>query len=146
MSGFDRWTWAWLFACVAFAIHIAEEIVYGSFGVYADFEMLLNNLFPVIKLPEYRYEVWLTNLIGAAVVLFALTWLVYAKRGPMRLASYLFAAFLTVNGVAHLYAALTMNVYFPGAATAALLVLAGLALFIAIPNDSDRKIAAQSVR
>lgn len=132
-GGIDRWTVAWFLACVAFAIHIGEEIANGSFGVYADFGMFLNNVFPVIKLPEYRYDMWLTNLIGAAVLLFALTYLVYAKRGPMRLASYMFAAFLTANGAAHLYAALTMNVYFPGAVTAGLLVLAGLFLFTAIP-------------
>jgi hypothetical protein len=142
MRGFDRWTWAWLFGCVAFAIHITEEVMYGSFGVYADFNVFVNSIFPDFPLPSYRYEVWLTNLIGAAVVLFALTWLVHARRGPMRLASFVFATFLTLNGIGHLYAALTMNVYFPGAITAGLMVFAGLVLFVAIPGDAENNAAA----
>jgi hypothetical protein len=135
MRKFDGWTMAWLFGCIVFAGHIAEEVAYGSFGVYADFSVLVGGLFPWLQLPPYKYELWLTNLLGAAVVLFALTWLVYAKRGPMRTASYLFATFLTLNGIGHLYAALSMTTYFPGAVTASLLVIAGLVLFVAVPTD-----------
>lgn len=136
MRRFDGWTMAWLFGCVVFAAHIAEEIAYGSFGVYSDFNVFVNTLFPSFELPPYKYEVWLTNLIGAAVLLFALTWLVYAKRGPMRIASYLFATFLTLNGIGHLYAALSMTTYFPGAVSANLMLVAGLVLFVSIPTGA----------
>jgi Protein of unknown function with HXXEE motif len=141
MRRFDGWTMAWLFGCIVFAGHIAEEVAYGSFGVYADFNVFVNTLFPSFELPPYKYEVWLTNLIGAAVLLFALTWLVYTKRGPMRIASYLFATFLTLNGMGHLYAALSMTTYFPGAVTASLLVIAGLILFVSIPTDDSSPLA-----
>jgi hypothetical protein len=137
MRKFDFWTIAWLFGCIVFGAHIAEEIAYGSFGVYADFNVFMSTLFPWLQLPPYKYEVWLTNLIGAAVLLFAFTWLVYVKRGPMRIASYLFATFLTLNGIGHLYAALSMTTYFPGAVTASLLLIAGLVLFVAIPADDS---------
>lgn len=142
MPSFDRWTLAWLTGCVVFAVHIAEEVFYGSFGVYADFDVLISALVPWIKLPPYRYEVWLTNLIGACAVLFALTWLVYAKRGPMRIASFFFATFLTLNGIGHLYAALTMDTYFPGAVTAAAMVAAGLFLFVSIPDGRNAQVSA----
>lgn len=138
MRKVDFWTMAWLFGAIAFAIHIGEEIVNGSYGVYADIEVFLSTIIPGLKLPPYRYDVWLINLIGAAAILFALTWLVYVKRGPMRIASYVFATFLTLNGIGHLYAALSMNTYFPGAVTAALLVTAGLVLFAAIPKENAR--------
>lgn len=138
MREFDRWTLAWLIGCIAFAAHIGEEIAYGSFGVYADFSVFVNTLFPWLRLPPYNYEIWLTNLIGTSVVLLALTGLVYVKRGPMRLASHLFAAFLTLNGMGHLYAALTMSTYFPGAMTAGLLIVAGLFLFVSIPASSSQ--------
>lgn len=141
MRGFDRWTWAWAIGCIAFAVHIAEEIAYGSFGVYADFNVFVNTVFPWLQLPAYHYEVWLTNLVGAAIVLSALTWLVYVKRGPMRIASYVFALFLTLNGMGHLYAAVTMSTYFPGGMTAALLVAAGLFLFVSIPEGNASKVA-----
>jgi hypothetical protein len=140
MRGLDRWTIAWLLGCIAFAAHIAEEIAYGSFGVYADFNVFVNTLFPSFDLPPYKYDVWLINLIGACALLFAFTWLVRTKRGPMRLASYVFAAFLTLNGMGHLYAALSMSTYFPGAMTAAAMVAAGLFLFVSIPQDADGRI------
>ncbi len=139
MRGFDRWTWAWAIGCIAFAVHIVEEIAYGSFGVYADFNVFVSTVFPWLQLPQYNYGVWLTNLIGAAIVLAALTWLVHVKRGPMRLASYVFALFLTLNGMGHLYAALTMSTYFPGAMTAAALVAAGLFLFVSVPDGNTSK-------
>jgi hypothetical protein len=141
MRKFDFWTLAWLFGCIAFAVHIAEEVAYGSFGVYADFNVFVNTLFPSLDLPPYKYEIWLTNLIGACVLLFVFTWLVYVKRGPMRIASYLFATFLTLNGIGHLYAALSMTTYFPGAVTASLLLIAGLVLFVSIPEGGDDKVA-----
>ena len=141
MRGFDRWTLAWLFGCIAFAVHIGEEVAYGSFGVYADFNVFVSTLFPWLRLPPYNYEVWLTNLIGAELLLFALTWLVHVKRGPMRLASYLFATFLTLNGLGHLYAGLTMSTYFPGAMTAGLLMIAGLFLFVSIPQSNSETLA-----
>ena len=140
MRRLDRWTVAWFLGCLAFAIHIAEEITNGSYGFYADVDVFVSAIFPQFRLPPYRYEVWLTNIIGAAIVLFALTWLVYVKRGPMRLASYFFATFLTLNGIGHLYAALTMSAYFPGAVTAGLLVAAGLFLFVSIPHDENRQL------
>jgi hypothetical protein len=141
MRRFDGWTMAWLFGCIVFAIHIGEEIAYGSFGVYADFNVFVNTLFPSIDLPPYKYEIWLTNLIGACVLLFAFTWLVYVKRGPMRIASYLFATFLTLNGIGHLYAALSMTTYFPGAVTASLLLIGGLVLFVSIPERTNGHVA-----
>ena len=141
MRRFDRWTMAWLAGCIAFAVHIGEEIVNGSYGVYADIEVFLGTIFPWFKLPPYRYDVWLINLIGTAAILFALTWLVYVKRGPMRIASYAFATFLTLNGIGHLYAALTMSTYFPGAVTAAGLLATGLFLFVSIPASKDGQVA-----
>ena len=143
MPSFDRWTLAWLFGCLVFAAHIAEEVAYGSFGAYADFDVLMSALVPWLHLPPYRYETWLINLIGACAVLFALTWLVHLKRAPMRIASFVFATFLTLNGTGHLYAALTMDTYFPGAVTSAVMVAAGLLLFVSIPVSQNSQLSTR---
>ena len=132
---FDRWTLAWLGVCAALAVHLADEVINGSTGLYGDFVQLFSFLFPFLELPTFRREIWLINLGGAIVVLFALTWMVARRRSPMAAASYLLAAFVTLNGVLHLTTAVAVRHMIPGAWTASLLVVTGLLLFLAVPRE-----------
>lgn len=141
----DRWTMAWLAACVALAVHLADEVFYGSLGLYADFARVLGWIWPSLSMPPFHREVWLLNLTGAILVLFALTWLVRQRRGVMVIASYLLAAFATANGVLHLLAAAALKSVIPGLWSAPLMIAAGLFLFLAIPHkrgDEGRTQAA----
>lgn len=130
----DRWTMAWLAVCAALALHLADEVFNGSLGLYADFARVVGWVWPSIDMPPFQRDVWLINLAGTILVLFALTWLVRRRSGVMVTASYLLAAFATANGVLHLLAAAALKSTIPGLWSAPLMVAAGLFLFLAIPH------------
>jgi len=132
MAPIDRWTIAWLAASLAVAVHIVDEVAHGAYGLYVDVAWLLRLVAPVVEMPPFREEVWLINLAGSVIVLLALTWLVWMRRGPMVVASYVFAAFLTANAVFHLFAAAMLKSIPPGTWTAPLLLAAGLFLFVSV--------------
>jgi hypothetical protein len=133
----DRWTTAWLAVCAALALHLADEVFFGSLGLYADFARVIGWIWPSIEMPPFHREVWLINLAGATLVLFALAWLVRQQRGVMVTASYLLAAFATANGVLHFLAAAALKSMIPGMWSAPLLIAAGLFLFLSIPHKRD---------
>jgi hypothetical protein len=126
----DSWTIAWFTACAAFAAHILDEAMHGTFGFYSDLETMMTNIMPSMHMAPFQFEVWLVNLTGTMVVLFALTPLVRARNPLMLPASFLFAAFLTANASLHLVMAATRQQVVTGSLTAPLVLAAGLFLFI----------------
>lgn len=127
----DSWTVAWFSACLAFAAHILDEAMHGTFGFYSDLEAMVTNILPSMHMAPFNFEVWLINLTGTMLVLFALTPLVRARNPLMVPASYLFAAFLTANASLHIVMAITRERFVTGSLTAPLVIAAGLFLFIA---------------
>lgn len=133
---FDRWTAAWLVLSLAFALHVADEVLNGTFAFYRDLADFMADYLPMLKFPAFRPEVWLINLSGAALALIALTWLVYKRQGPMRFASYAFAIFATANAMLHIMVSLAVAHTMPGSLTAPLMLAAALFLFASIPEES----------
>ena len=126
----DSWTVAWFTACVAFAGHILDEALHGTFGFYSDLESMMTNIMPSMHMVPFHFEVWLVNLTGTMLVLFALTPLVRARNPLMLPASYLFAAFLTANASLHIVMAVARQQFVTGSITAPVVLAAGLFLFI----------------
>lgn len=135
----DRWTSAWFAACVVLAAHVVDEVVHGSYGLYSDVGWLLDAAAPWLDLPPFREEVWLVNISGALAVLFGLTVLVWLRRGPMAVASFALAAFVTANGVLHLLGAVALGAMIPGTWTAPLMILTGLFLFVSVERKNIRR-------
>ena len=134
---FDRWTAAWLVLSLALASHVADEMINGSFAFYRDLADFFATYFPVVKLPAFRPELWAINLSGASLVLIGMTWLVYRRQGPMRLASFVVAGFATANAVLHIVMSVALGHVMPGALTSPLVLAAALFLFASIPEESE---------
>lgn len=132
---FDRWTAAWLVLSLAFALHVADEVLNGTSAFYSNLADFMTNYLPAVRFPAFRPEIWLINLSGAALALIALTWLVYKRRGPMRFASYVFAIFATANAMLHIMVSLAVSQAMPGSLTAPLMLAAALFLFASIPEE-----------
>jgi len=134
---FDRWTVAWLVLSLVLALHVADEVLNGTLAFYRDLSDFIAEYLPFAKIPPFRPGLWLINLSGAALVLIALTWLVYKRRGPMRLASYVLATFATANAMLHIMMSLAVQHVMPGTLTSPLILAASLFLFVSIPADED---------
>lgn len=126
----DSWTIAWFSACVAFAAHIFDEAMHGTFGFYSDVEHMVTSIMPSLHMAPFNFEVWLINLTGTMLVLFALTPLVRARNPLMAPASFIFAAFLSANAALHLVMAITRQQVVTGSITAPFVLAAGLFLFV----------------
>lgn len=137
-KSFDRWTLAWLLACIVFAIHIFDEAMNGTFGFYSDLERLVTELLPSLNIVPFNFEVWLVNIAGTLAILFLLTPLVRAQNPLMIPASFLFAAFLSGNSALHLLMAMSRGSLVTGSVTAPLMLAAGLFLFLATASGSAR--------
>ena len=105
-------------------------------ATHRDLEAMVTNIMPSIHMAPFNFEVWLINLTGSMLVLFALTPLVRARSPLMVPASFLFAAFLTANASLHIVMAITRERFVTGSITAPLLLAAGLFLFISTARHS----------
>jgi hypothetical protein len=132
MRALHQWTIAWFVLCVVLAFHIYEEATAGarqSYGVIMD---LLRQFLP--PLPPFNFEVWLLDISGTLLVLFALTWFVHKRHKIMLPASYALATFTTANAMLHLCSRLYGVEYLAGTQSALLLLTASLFLLLSIPS------------
>ncbi len=139
-----QWTLAWFLACAVFALHIVDEGLNGTFGFYSDLERLLTQLLPSLNITPFNFDVWLINMSGTLVVLFALTPLVAAHNPLMVPASWAFAAFLTGNSAFHLLMSAGRGELVTGAITSPLMLLAGLLLFVSTARGKAEAAAGEA--
>lgn len=138
---FDRWTAAWLTLSLVLALHVADEVLNGTLAFYRDLLDFAAEYLSFVRLPPFRPEVWIVNLVGASLLLIAMTWLVYRRIGPMRLASYVLAGFATANAMLHLMMSLALQHVMPGTLTSPLILAASLFLLLSIPHEDAATIA-----
>ena len=136
-SHFDRWTAAWLTLSLVLALHVADEVFNGTLAFYRDLSDFVAVYLPFGKLPVFRFDLWLINLCGASLALIAMTWLVYKRQGPMRLASYVLASFATANAMLHIMMSVAVGHVMPGTLTSPLILAASLFLFASIPEEPE---------
>lgn len=137
MHNIRLWTIAWLSLCVALAAHVVEEAQAVS-GAGIE---LLRLVFPA--LPPFQYSIWLVDIVGALVALFALTLQVQRQNPWMRPASFAFALFATANAMMHLLMSYAEGDVLAGTVTAPVMLVASFFLLVSIPQgDASRAAGA----
>jgi hypothetical protein len=92
---------AWVALCLALTAHIVDEAVTGFLSVYNPTVLELRKRFPWLPFPVFRFGVWLTGLILANSVLFALSPFAFRNAAWLRPLAYFFAVVMFGNGVLH---------------------------------------------
>jgi hypothetical protein len=92
---------AWVALCTAFVLHVIDEALTDFLSVYNPTVLELRARAPWLPLPTFTFELWLSGLILASVVLLLLS--PYAFRGGrwIRPLAYGFAGIMLLNGVGH---------------------------------------------
>ena len=119
---------AWIALCCATAIHVADEAFTDFLSVYNPTVREIRQQYPLIALPTFTFEVWLTLLITGVMILFGLSYFVWKGKSWTRRASYAFAAFMLLNGVLHIAISLYAWKLISGVYTSPLLIVASLVL------------------
>lgn len=116
--------------CVALAIHVADEALTGFLDLYNPAVLSIREKYPLISLPTFTFDIWLSLLIFAVVMLSAVSYFVWKGRWAMRPISHVFAIFMLINGLAHIAISIYMRELMPGVYSSPLLLAASVALII----------------
>ncbi|HZN06558.1 MAG TPA: hypothetical protein VFB65_07220, partial [Pyrinomonadaceae bacterium] len=105
---------AWMALCGALAIHVADEALTGFLELYNPTVRAIREQYPLLPLPTFTFETWLSLLIFAAAMLIASSFFVWKGRWAMRPISYAFAGFMLLNGFLHIVVSLYMREFVSG--------------------------------
>lgn len=129
---------AWMALCGALAIHVADEALTGFLELYNPTVRAVREQYPLLPLPTFTFETWLSLLIFAVAMLIASSFFVWKGRWAMRPISYAFAGFMMLNGFLHIVVSLYMRDFVSGVYSSPLLLAASVAL-IYYARVYDRK-------
>ena len=131
----------WLVLCLAFAVHVADEIHGGFLSAYGLALEATRNLFPFLPVPHLGLTVWLGASIGIVALLTALTPLAYRGARGMRTLMLWFVALALANVLGHAGGSLFVGRPMPGTFSTPLLLAAGVYAIVAdrrralVPED-----------
>lgn len=114
--------------CAALALHVLDEAVTDFLGVYNPVFRAIRERLPLIILPIFSFNLWLSLLIFAVIALAGVSVFVWKGRWAMRPISYVFAAVMLTNGLLHIAHSIYMWKLMPGVYTSPLLLAASIVL------------------
>jgi hypothetical protein len=121
---------AWMGLCVALAIHVTDEALTGFLDWYNPIVREMREKYPMLLLPTFRFDIWISLLIFAIVSLTATSYFVWKGRWAMRPISHVFAGFMLLNGLLHIAVSLYMREWLPGVYSSPLLIAASIVLIV----------------
>ena len=128
---------AWMGLCAALAVHVADEALTNYLDLYNPAVLNVRERYAWLLgrytwlLPTFTFEVWLSLLIFAVVVLVGLSFLVWKGKWAMRPISYVFAGVMLANGLLHIAFSVYTQEFMSGVYTSPLLLAASIALIAA---------------
>jgi hypothetical protein len=123
---------AWIALCLALAVHVTDEALTDFLSIYNPAVQAIRGKLPVLPLPTFSFEVWLSGLIFAILLLLALSILVFRGSKWMTPLSYIFAIIMLLNGVAHVAGSFYMGRLMPGVCSSPLLLAGSIYLLVCL--------------
>jgi hypothetical protein len=109
---------------LALAVHVADEALTDFLSVYNPAARAIRQRFPLLPLPVFTFEVWLTGLILALVTLLGLSFFVFRGVRWMRPLAYIFSVMMMANGLGHMAGSFYLGRLMPGVYSSPLLLAA----------------------
>ena len=139
---------AWLFLCLAFCAHVADEALTGFLSVYNPTVLAIRARASWFPMPTFEFWPWLIGLIVANLLFLAFTPFAYRNARWLRPIAYLFAVVHFLNGTGHtlgtIFGSPVPEVHFPrpmpGFYSSPLLLAASayLLFMLRLSADTDR--------
>jgi hypothetical protein len=120
--------WAWMSLCLALAAHVFDEAMTDFLSVYNPTVQAIRQKFHFFPMPVFTFEIWLTGLIVAIIILLMLAPFAFRQRGWIRLLSYPFAILMLLNGLGHIAGSFYLGRLAPGVYSAPLLLAGSIYL------------------
>jgi hypothetical protein len=107
----------WVFLCLAFCVHVADEALTGFLPVYNPTVLAMRREYAWFPMPTFEYRQWLIGLIVANAVFLLLTPFAFRNAQWLRPLAYFYAAVHLLNGMGHTLATIfgqtVSSVHFP---------------------------------
>ena len=125
-----RHGWAWVMLTFALAMHVTDEALTDFLSFYNPMVQSIRGRISWFPMPTFTFDVWLTGLIAAVIILFALS--VFAFRGSraMVYASYPYGILMLFNGLGHTVGSVYFGRLLPGVYSSPLLLAASVWLLV----------------
>ena len=94
--------WAWLALCLALTLHITDEALTDFLSVYNPTVLAIRQRLPFLPLPTFNFEVWLSGLIVAVILLLSLAPFAFRQVRWMVAPAYTFAILMFANSIQHI--------------------------------------------
>ena len=120
----SRHAYAWIFLTAALACHVLDEAAHGFLSVYNPAVLRIRTVLPWLPVPSFTFSTWIAGLTLAVVVLMILSRFAFLGRRWIVLASYLYAAIMTGNGLGHIAGSVYARDLMPGVYSSPLLLAA----------------------
>jgi hypothetical protein len=92
---------AWIFLCIALAVHVADETLTGFLPVWNGTVIALRSYYPWVPFPTFQFSTWLGGLIALIVALLGLSVFAFAGARWIRPLGYVLAVIMLGNGLGH---------------------------------------------
>ena len=92
---------AWVFLCLAFCAHVADEALTGFLPVYNATVLAMRSQHKWFPMPTFGFREWLTGLIVANLVFLRLTPFAFRNAWWLRPLAYFYAGVHFLNGMGH---------------------------------------------
>lgn len=124
--------WAWVSLCLALAVHVFDEAMTDFLSVYNPTVQAIRQKISFFPMPFFTFEVWLTGLIAAIIILLLISPFAFRQRVWMRLVSYPFAVLMLLNGLGHVAGSFYLGRLMPGVYSSPLLLAGSIYLLWAV--------------
>jgi len=119
---------AWVSLCLALAVHVFDEAMTDFLSVYNPMVQAIRQKFSFFPMPVFTFDVWLTGLIAAIIILLLLSPFAFRQKLWMKRVSYPFAVLMLLNGLGHVAGSFYLGRLMPGVYSAPLLLAGSIYL------------------
>ena len=127
-----RFGLAWVTFAVSLALHVTDEATHDFLSTYNANARAIRDRLPLLPLPTFTFEVWLTLLIAGILLLLCLSPLAFRGTGWLRIASRPLAiVFGIANATLHITSSIYYQRFMPGVYSSPVLLAAAIYLLIA---------------
>lgn len=121
---------AWLLLTAALGVHVADEALTDFLSFYNPMVTSLRERLGWWPMPTFTFDVWLTGLIVAVVLLALLSAFAFRGARAMAWASFPYGGLMLLNGLGHTLGSVYFGRLLPGVYSSPLLLAASVWLLL----------------
>jgi hypothetical protein len=133
---------AWISLCFAFALHVADEAFDDFLQVYNPAVTKMKESIPLLPMPTFTFETWLTGLILVIVILSILSPFAFQNVNWIRKVSYFYGIIMFINGVGHIMGSFALGYLIPGVLSSPLLLFTSTYLLWSVSEAKKLKVTS----